>query len=119
MNKLLGVAALAATTAIAGAAFANDTLDATFGNTVTVATEDGTVIASYFMNEGNTFEMETAEGRIGGMWNTNDAGQVCLTPTGGEESCSDLTPGMGVGDTWTMDTDDGAALTISIIEGTS
>ncbi len=118
MNKMLGAAVFAAATAIAGSAYANETLNATFGNTVTVATADGTVVASYYMSEGNTFEMETAEGRVGGSWRVDEAtNQVCLTPTGGEESCSDLQDGLGVGDSWTVSADDGSTLTVTIVAG--
>lgn len=117
MKKIIGAAALATTTIFAGAALANDTLDASFGNSVVVAAEDGTVLATYYMHEGNTYEMATAEGTIGGSWHLTDEGQICLTPTGGEEACSDLVDGMGVGDTWEGEGADGSAITLTIVEG--
>jgi len=115
MNRLIAVVAMGAAMTLAGTALANDTLEATFGNAVTVSTADGTVVATYFMNANNTYEMETAEGRTGGMWNTNDAGEVCLTPTEGEGGCNALPEGVSVGESWTVEDGENGTLTIAIV----
>jgi hypothetical protein len=115
MKKLLGAAALAAATVFAGAALANDTLDATFGNTVTVTNSEGAVV-SYYMNEDGTYSMTAGEDTINGTWTEAD-GQVCLTPEGGEEACSPVVDGKSVGDTWEGEGSDGSTLTFAIVEG--
>ena len=96
MKKILSAAALGAAMTIAGAALANDTLEATFGNTVSGALADGTVVVSYHMRSDNTFSITSAEGTVDGTWRT-EADQVCLTVAGGEEGCSALVDGIGVG----------------------
>jgi len=114
MNKLIGAAVLAAATTIAGAALANDTMDATFGNTVTVTTAEGATI-NYYMNADGTYSMTAGEDTVNGTWTEGD-GQVCLTPEGGEEACSPLVDGKAVGDTWTSG-DGETSITLSIVEG--
>lgn len=115
MKNLFGAIALAAATTIAGAALANDTLDATFGNTVTVTLGDGTAV-NYYMNEDGTYSMTAGEATVSGTWTEAD-GQVCLTPEGGEEACSPLVDGKAVGDSWEGEGSDGSTITLTIVEG--
>lgn len=116
MKKLIGTAVLGAAMSIGGIALANDTLDATFGNTVSGALADGTVVVSYHMNADHTFSITSAEGIVDGTWRVEGA-QVCLTPGGGEEGCSDLVDGLGIGGSWTAPNPDGVEITYTIVEG--
>ena len=119
MKKLIGAAVLAAATIFAGAALANDTLEAAFGNTVTVVAPDGTLLASYYISADGTFSFTTAEGSFNGSWREDvDANQICLTVEGGEEACSDLVDGIGVGDSWTADDGNGGQNMLTIVAGT-
>lgn len=115
MKNLFGAAALAAAITFAGTALANDTMDATFGNTVTVTTAEGAV-ASYYMNADGTYMLMAGEVHVTGAWTEHD-GQVCLTPDDGEEACSPLTDGKGVGDTWEGQASDGSDVTYAIVAG--
>ena len=115
MNKLIGAAVLAAATAFAGAAYANDTMEATFGNTVTVTGADGMSV-NYYMNADGTYSMTAGDMSINGTWTEGD-GQICLTPEGGEAACSPLVDGMGVGDSWEGQGSDGSTITLTIVEG--
>jgi len=115
MKTFIGAAALVAATLLAGAAFANDTMEATYGNTVAVTLGDGTVV-NYYMNEDGTYSMTAGDATVNGTWTEGD-GQVCLTPEGGEEACSPLVDGKAVGDTWEAEGSDGSTITLSIVEG--
>ncbi len=116
MKKLACAVALGAAMTIGGAALANDTLEATFGNTVTATAADGTVVATYHMSSDNTFHLSTADGMMNGTWREAD-GQICTTVDGGEEGCADLVDGKGVGDSWTATDSSGTELTFTIIAG--
>lgn len=104
-------------TAFAGAALAQDAMDATYGNTVTVANSEGTLLASYFFEADGTFTLTTADGASApGTWETNDAGELCMT-MGDSTGCNPLDGSRTVGDSW-EDTDaDGNTLTITIVAG--
>ena len=115
MKKFLGAAVLAAATTFAGAALANDTLEATFGNTVTVAIADGTVVVSYHFNDDGTFAMTGADGSAAdGTW-ALDGTNLCVT-VGEGSSCSEIED-HSVGDSWDETDENGDTMTISIVEG--
>jgi len=118
MIRTFAAATFAAVMMVGGAAFAaSDTMEATFGNTVTVADAAGNALASYFMNADGTFSLTGADGTsAGGTWRETDT-DICLTVTGAEESCSPLTTGQGVGDTWTATGADGETITLAITAG--
>lgn len=114
MKKIIGVIATAAVITFAGAAHA-ELMDSTFGNTVTVAAPDGTVVVSYQFNADHTFSMTTAEGTGAGTW-TLDGYTLCSTIGDGEANCTEIED-HEVGDSW-EDTDfDGNTMTISIVAG--
>ncbi len=119
MKMFYSTAFLAVAMTFTGAALANDTLEATFGNTVTVVSADGTLLASYHMSADGTFHVVNGDGTdASGTWREDvDAHQVCLTPADGEEACSDLNDGLGVGDSWTADDGDGGENTMTIVAG--
>jgi len=115
MKKVIGAVALS-TVMFAGAALANDTLEATFGNTVNGVLADGTQVASYHVNADNTVSITSAEGTVDGTWRTEN-NQICLTLGDAPEACSDLVDGLGVGDSWTAPTADGVEVTYTIVAG--
>ncbi len=115
MRKLMSAAVLAAAVTFAGTALANSTMDATYGNTVTVTTAEGAV-ASYYMDANGTYLLTAGDVQVTGTWSTHDD-QVCLTPAGGEEACSPLTGGKSVGDTWVGQASDGSEVTYAIVAG--
>lgn len=115
MKKLFGAALVAASVVYAGAAFANSTMDATYGNTVTVTYADGSEV-HFYMNEDGSYSMATADGTLNGTW-AIDGENICLHPEGGEASCSPLVEGMGVGDSWTGEGADGSEIMLTITEG--
>lgn len=118
MIRTFAAATFAAVVMISGAAFAaSDTMEATFGNTVTVADASGNTLASYYMNADGTFSLTGADGTsANGTWRETDT-DVCLTVEGTEEACSPLSAGHGVGDSWEATGADGASITLSITAG--
>jgi len=116
MKNFFGAVVLGAAMSVSGVALANDTLDATFGNTVSGALADGTAVVSYHMNADNTFSVTGAEGTVEGTWRT-EGNQICLTAGDTPEACSDLVDGLGVGDSWTAPTADGVEITYTIVAG--
>ena len=102
-----------ATATLAAPAFA-DTMSATYGNTVSVTTADGSVV-NYYMNEDGSFSMAAGDTTVDGTWRL-DGDDICLT-VGGEETCSPLDNSRSVGDTWEATDADGNTITLSIVAG--
>ncbi len=118
MIRTLGAAMIAATVLFGGVAFAaSATMEATFGNTVTLANAEGMTVASYFMNADGTFSLTGADGsEASGTWReTSD--EICLTIGDTPETCNPLDAGHSVGDSWTATDSDGATITLSIVAG--
>lgn len=117
MRLFIAACFATALTVFAGAALAQDAMDVTYGNTVTVSDAEGTLLASYFFESDGTFAMTTAAGdSAAGTWATNDAGELCMT-MGEDTGCNPLDGNRSVGDSW-EDTDaDGNTLTIAIVAG--
>ncbi len=118
MIRTLTAAGIAAALMFGGAAFAaSATMEATFGNTVTVADAAGNTLASYFMNADGTFSLTGADGTTAtGTWRETDT-DICLTVAGAEETCNPLASGHAVGDSWTAASSDGSTITLSITAG--
>ena len=115
MKKILGVIIAVSTLAFSGVAFAEELMESTFGNTVTVAIEDGTVVVSYHFNSDGTFAMAQADGSTAdGTW-ALDGTNLCVT-IGEETSCSEIED-HNVGDSWDETDENGNTMTISIVEG--
>jgi hypothetical protein len=115
MKKILGVIIAVSTLAFSGAAFAEELMDSTFGNTVTIAAADGTVVVSYHFNDDGTFAMTSADGlTTNGTW-ALDGTNLCVT-VGEENSCSEIED-RNVGDSWDETDENGNTMTISIVEG--
>ncbi len=106
--------ALAISIALISSAAA-DTLENSFGNTITITLPDGATI-NYHMNADNTYQMIANGGTVNGVWERGD-GVVCLTPSGGERSCSPYVADKSVGDTWTQALDNGATATVALTAG--
>lgn len=123
---LWGLSALAAV-GIAGAAMAaDDTMAATYGNTVLVTNAKGEVLKLWFKADG-TYTAETAKGEKGsGKW-VIKGDKYCSTPTlpanapagtpAPTETCSAYVGGHKVGDKWTQKDNAGADITVEIKAG--
>lgn len=116
MKKLIGATIVAATLFTGGAAWAlTDTIEAAVGNTVNISDADGNLLASYRLQSDGTFTVTGADGTAtSGSWAEN-GGEICLTPEGGETSCSAIDAGYGVGDSWTSTGSDGSTITLTIV----
>ena len=115
MKKILSVLAAASVLTFGGAALAENLMDDTFGNTVTIADGEGNVFISYFFNEDGTFSMAGADGSsIEGTW-TLDGDTLCYAASEQEE-CVEIDD-RAVGESWTETQEDGSSITISIVEG--
>jgi hypothetical protein len=114
MKKLAAALALGVTLA-AGAAFA-DTMENSYGNTI-VVTYANDAQARYQFNADGTFSATTPDGQTVVGTFTVDGDQLCLTPQGGEQGCTAVTPGKNVGDTWTQTGTDGSTITVTLQAG--
>jgi len=93
-----------------------ETMDATFGNTVTVTQPDGATDRYLFEPDG-TFVEHSHDGQTyAGHWARHE-GDVCLT-VGDHEDCSPVPLDKAVGDAWPMQTSSGS-LAIKIVAGRS
>lgn len=115
MKKILGVLIAASALVFGGSAMAEELMDSTYGNTITVAAPDGTVVVSYFFNEDGTFSMSGADGtEADGTW-ALDGTNLCVV-IGEQTSCSEIED-HNVGDSWDETDEEGNTMTISIVEG--
>lgn len=109
---------LAATLAVLllwGAAPASaDTMDATFGNTVTVTRPGGAMDRYYFEPDGTVRIVMMGGGEVSGRWELR-GNDVCLT-VNNQESCSPAPSAQTAGESWTIETP-GGMVTIGIVEG--
>ncbi len=108
-------AALALGVALAGAAYA-DTLANAHANTIVVTYANGAQ-ARYHFNADNSFGVHTPDG--GHTHGTYElAGdQLCLTPAGGERSCTTYVGDKNVGDSWTQTATDGSTINVTLEAG--
>lgn len=114
MKNILGAVIFAAAIGFSGTAHASF-IEATYGNTVTVATAEGNVVQSYYFDEDGGFSLSGADGATAtGTWEMQGE-EICVT-VGDDVSCNP-TPDVGVGESWDLTTDDGNVLTISIVAG--
>jgi len=97
------------------ASAAADTLENSFGNTITVTLPSGEAV-SYHMNADNTYEMLSNGSTVSGVWERGD-GVMCLTPSDGEKSCSPYISDKSVGDTWTQELADGTSASVALTAG--
>ncbi len=117
MRTVLAAILATGLTMFAGAALAQDAMDVTYGNTVTVTDVEGTLLASYFFESDGTFTLTTASGDSApGTWAVNDADELCMT-MGEETGCNPLDGNRAVGDSWDDTDEDGNTITVSIVAG--
>jgi hypothetical protein len=115
MKKLAALVALGATL-FAGGAFAQSTMQNTFGNTIVVTYANGTQ-SRYFFNEDGTFTGVAPGGsQMAGRWRA-DGEQLCLIPPSGQEACTAVASDKNVGDTWEQSGTDGSAITVTLQAG--
>lgn len=93
MRRLLMSISIAGT--FAGAALANDTMDAMIGASVVYTYQDGSSVTAQFFSNG-TYTTDSAGG---GSW-TIDGDELCITTDNGDSGCTTLAPGHSVGDSW-------------------
>ncbi|HWA01796.1 MAG TPA: hypothetical protein VG841_15925 [Caulobacterales bacterium] len=91
-----------------------ETMDAMFGNTVTVTHPDGAVDRYYFEPDGSFVERAANGESVSGRW-TRRAGEVCLS-VAEREDCAALPDDKAAGDAWVMETG-GGSLAIAIVPG--
>jgi len=100
---------------LAGPVWADGLLDGTFGNTVTISTEDGTVLRSFFFNEDGTVTMHGADGAtMDGNWTLEDT-TLCLTAPDVSD-CNEIEE-LSVGQTLEVTDGEGTPLFVNVVEG--
>lgn len=95
--------------AMLASAFANDTMDAMIGESVTYTYDDGTSVTAYYADDGTY----TTDSVGSGTW-TMDGDELCITTDGGDSGCTTLEPGHGPGDSWESTDAFGNPVTITI-----
>jgi len=114
MNKLAMLSLLGFVLATAPAF--SETMDAMFGNTVTLTHPDGRVDRYYFEPDGSFLERSSDGHDYAGHW-VRRAGDVCLTVPGREgEDCAAMPTDKKVGDTWSLEAG-GGSIAIAIAPG--
>lgn len=114
MKKFVAALAFGAVLA-SGAAFA-DTMANAYGNTIVITYPNGAA-AQYHFNADGTFAIHAPDGsHVAGAYTVAN-GQICLTPTGGQQACTAYVGDKNVGDTWTQTATDGSTITVTLRAG--
>ncbi len=113
--KTVAFIAAAALALGAGAALA-DTLENAAGNTVNVTNSEGATVRYHFDADHSFMMMLPDNQMVMGAWSVAD-GQICLTPAGGEQACTEYVGDKNVGDSWTQRGIDGTQITVSVTAG--
>ena len=112
--KRIAVAAMILALA-AAPAFADATADAFAANTVVATGANGAVLKFKF-NPGGAYTMTAGDQTISGAWAV-EGSQFCITPQGGDKSCSPYAANRKVGDTWQVTGADGVAYSVALVAG--
>ncbi|MDX2233821.1 MAG: hypothetical protein NW200_04920 [Hyphomonadaceae bacterium] len=115
MKNLVATAAVAAALFAAGPALADVTAETFAANTVVATAPDGTKLKFNF-NPGGAYTMTAGAQAVTGTWAVEN-GQFCLTPAGGEKSCSPHVADRKVGDAWTVTGADGVTYAVKVEPG--
>lgn len=113
MKTFFAAAAMVMTLA-AAPAFADATTDAFAANTVVATGANGAVLKFKF-NPGGAYTMTAGDQSVTGAWAV-EGGQFCITPQGGEKSCSP-NAARKVGDTWQVTGGDGVQYSVTLVAG--
>ena len=93
-----------------------ETMDASFGNTITVTMPNGAVDRYFFEPDGSFTERSHDGQTYAGHW-VRRAGDVCLSMAAREgEDCAPIPLGKTLGDTWPMQTN-GGSVAIALVAG--
>jgi len=119
------ILAAAAVFALSTPVFAADQFAGAYGNTVTQTLPDGTKIVIY-VNADGTWQ-STAGGKTAkGTYAWKDETHACFTQTDPAPTdpkmngrCTEITGDHKVGDSWTVNTPDGKAISVAITAGRS
>lgn len=115
MKKLAALVALGALLC-AAPAFAQSTMQNTFGNTIVVTSASGSE-TRYFFNEDGTFTgLAPGGSQMAGRWRA-EGDQLCLIAPNGRESCTTVAGDKNVGDTWQQTGGDGSEITVTLQAG--
>jgi hypothetical protein len=114
MKKAI-LAAMATFAVCAAPAFADGTTDAYNANTVVATGANGAVLKFHFNADGG-YVMKAGDQAVPGRWAVEGA-QFCLTPQGGEKSCSAHAPNRKIGDTWSVTGADGVQYSVTLTAG--
>lgn len=115
MQKLLAATAALALALSAAPAFADGTTDLYAANTVVATGANGAVLRFKFDANGS-YTMTAGDQSVAGTW-AIEAGQFCLTPQGGQKSCSPHSATRKVGDTWTVTGADSVQYSVTLVAG--
>lgn len=115
MRKIVAAAAALALSFAAAPAFADATADVYAANTVVATGANGAVLRFKF-DTGGAYAMTAGDQSITGAWAVEN-GQFCITPQGGEKSCSPHSAARKVGDTWAVTGGDGVQYSVTIAAG--
>jgi hypothetical protein len=115
MKTTIAAFAAVALACAAAPAFADATADVYAANTVVATGANGAVLNFHF-NPGGAYVMKAGDQTVTGAWAVEN-GQFCLTPQGGEKSCSAHAADRKVGDTWSVTGADGVQYSVTIRAG--
>ena len=117
---LVGAVAMFAT-----AAYADDMLSSSYGNTVVTKNEKTGTVQKTMLNADGTYtatgtDPSGASTSTAGTWAMKDAATMCMTPKAGTPGPSIICTPVAkhaVGDNWTVTTEQGEMLNVSIVAG--
>lgn len=93
-----------------------DTIQNGYGNTFVVSNAQGQSLRYYF-NQDGTFSVTTPDNQSQSGTYTVADGQLCLTPSGGQQGCVPLMADKNVGDTWEQTGTDGSTISVTLQAG--
>lgn len=115
MRKIVAATAVLALTLVAAPAFADGTADVYAANTVVATGANGAVLRFKF-DPGGAYTMSAGDQSITGAW-VVEGDKFCLTPQGGEKSCSPHSADRKIGDVWTVTGADGVQYSVTVVAG--
>lgn len=114
MKRVIAAAAVAFAMG-AAPALADGTADLYAANTVVATGQNGAVLKFHFNPDGS-YTMKAGDQTAPGRWAVEN-GQFCITPQGGDKSCSPHVANRKIGDTWTVSGADGVQYSVTVAAG--